>query len=374
MRFKLGPVLLLLAAWSCDQNPTIVVGRMPRTPSTQPAGVGGTGGTGGETTTGPNQGAFSCSDKFVEGTDGYFWCAYAEPTGAASITETPTTESVSFFAQSPPDVRAGVAFRFNEAGDGLDLSGFGSVTLGLDMTEGEGFELFLGSSPAVGCAYVAPSRSATGEYSMQLRTASWCVPSQCGFDLTATGGLILAAVPTTSTLRARVKSITFSQSPSTFGSASAMSSGIGPGGLCWFIVKWNEGATSSWVPGTVMSNSAHVIAHATGNAVTGMAFEIPAALRLAQYSHIQLTANVTINTPTNSFLVQGVNRTRGLVWRFTPQAGDYVYDLELKQPESWFPSDGTRLGLDEIQRFEIVAPVGGTSDLNANVTAITFVQ
>jgi len=317
--------------------------------------------------------SFDCGRTSVSGPNGYFWCPYAEATGTATFDSVPTSTELSFFAQSPADVRAGVSFQLYPDGRVVDLSKFGGVTLGLDVAEGDGFELFLGNGPELGCSYVLP-KSASGSYSVQLRNAAWCIPSQCGFDLGATGGLILASVPTASTLRAKVRSIDFITTGMTSGTASAMSAGFGPGGLCWFVVLWNSGGLANWAGGPVTSSSAHITAHSAGNAVAGMAFEIPTNIRLSQYRQIQLTAVVSTTIASNSFLLQGVNKDRGLIWRFIPQSGSANYVVNLQQSDGSFTSSGSVLGLDEIQRFELVSPVGETGDLDAQVTSIAFVK
>jgi hypothetical protein len=181
---------------------------------------------------------------------------------------------------------------------------------------------------------------------------------------------LLADVNNDSTLAATVNSISFQTTSVAAGSASAMSAGYGPGGLCWFLVNWKTRGTANWVPASVTSSSAHVLAHAEGDAVAGMAFEIPQGTKLSQYRSIQIVAAVTVKNPSWTFLIQGVNETRGLIWSFSPQNGTATYTIELSQPTSTFNGS---LGLDEIKRFEIVSPVGGSSDLEVNVTAVNFI-
>jgi hypothetical protein len=313
--------------------------------------------------------AFDCLSQ--PGPGGYSYCPYWEGTGTSELLAAPTATAVTFLAQSPQEVRAGVSFQFDAARAVLDLSKYSNVNLTMPLTQGDKFELFLGRGPDLGCSYVFSSKSATNQYSVDLRQAAWCIPSQCGFDLRATGGLLLAYVPEYSTLEATLTSISFGSTGVASGSASALGAGLGPGGLCWFLVGWNDG-TSSWVPGQVSSSSAHVRSHASGNAVAGMAFEIPAGFSLSQYRSIQITADVTVSTEAGSFLVQGVREERGIIWRFAPQTGSYTYVMDLTTPESTFGQPP--LTLDEIARFEIVAPTGGSSDLVANVTSIGFVK
>jgi hypothetical protein len=248
------------------------------------------------------------------------------------------------------------------------------MNLTVELTQGDSFEVFLGQGPNLGCSYVFPSKAASGIYTTTLRNAAWCIPTQCGFNLHASGGLLLARVPVATTLAATVTSIGFTSTGVAAGSVSAMNAGKGPGGLCWFLVGWNAGGTASWVPGQVTSSSAYVRSHATGDAVAGMAFEVPTGLMLSQYQRIQITAAVTVTNPSSTFLVQGVNEKRGVVWLLSPQNGTVTYEINLSQPNSVFPGGSSALGLDEIKRFEIVSPVGGTSDLEANVTAVTFIR
>jgi hypothetical protein len=318
---------------------------------------------------------FNCASNKVEGPGGYGWCPYAEGAGTSewSSTVPPTSAGVSFVAHSPVEVRAGVAFQFDANGEFRDLSTFDSMNLSVDITEGDSFEVFLGQGPSLGCSYVFPNKSANGLYSTMLRNAAWCIPSQCGFNLQSSGGLLLARVPVESRLVATVKSLTFSSTGVASGSVSAMSAGKGPGGLCWFLIGWNYG-TAGWVPGQVTSSSAFVSAHATGGAVAGMAFEIPGELALSQYRQIRITADVKVTNASSTFLIQGVSEERGVIWTFSPQSGPSTYLIQLLQPNSVFPGGTAALGLDEIKRFEIVSPVGGTSDLEANVTAVEFLR
>lgn len=345
-------VMLAVLVWSCDQDPEVLVGRLVPAAEADAGGVGE---------------SFDCRDK--AGPGGYHYCPFAETSASSQLLTTPTSAAVSFLAQSPADVRAGIAFQFDSAGSLLDLSKFSNVNLAMTVTQGNKFEFFLGRGTELGCSYVFSSTSTANQYSVDLRQAAWCIPSQCGFDLRATGGLLLSYVPEYSTLEATLTGIGFGSTGVASGSASALGAGIGPGGLCWFLVGWNDG-TSSWVPGQVSSSSAHVRSHASGGAVAGMAFEIPESFSLSQYKRIQITADVTVTT--DAFLVQGVLKERGLIWRFTPQSGMYTYVLELATPESTFGQP--TLGLDEIARFEVVAPTGSSSDLLANVTSVAFVK
>ncbi|MGC4064694.1 MAG: hypothetical protein QM784_08640 [Polyangiaceae bacterium] len=146
--------------------------------------------------------------------------------------------------------------------------------------------------------------------------------------------------------------------------------GIGPGNFCWFLVGWKS-ASTTWQSGPVTSSSAHVAATATGNGVAGMAFELPAGFALSQYRRLIITANVLPDSRTPSFLIQGVRDESGLIWRFTPSAGVRTYEVNLASDEGHFPSDKPKLGLDQIQRFEIVT-AGGDSYLNADVSAVQF--
>jgi hypothetical protein len=272
-------------------------------------------------------------------------------------------------------VRAGLAFQFESDGSLVDLSSFTSITLVADVTEGGPFEVFLGRGSELGCSYLfsnSDPAATPGSFSSSLASPAWCFPSQCGFNLAASGGMVLASVPTVSTLGATIRALKFVKGDVPAGGARAFMAGIGPGNFCWFLVGWKS-ATTAWQSGPVTSSSAHVEAMAKGNGVAGMAFELPAGYTLSRYRRLIMTANVLPDSRTSSFLIQGVRDESGLIWRFTPSAGLRRYEVNLASPEGHFPSDKPKLGLDQVQRFEIVTS-GGDSYLNADVSAVAFTE
>jgi hypothetical protein len=116
-------------------------------------------------------------------------------------------------------------------------------------------------------------------------------------------------------------------------------------------------------------------AKSSGDAVAGMAFEVPQGLVLSEYRSIQIVADVQVlNNQSSTFLIQGVNEDRGLIWTRTRQNGSATYVIPLSQPDSWFPGGNSSLGLDQIKRFEIISPVGGSSELKINVTDVQFLR
>jgi hypothetical protein len=256
---------------------------------------------------------FECtSDPFI-GPNGYQWCTYSVGGGTSDWTD---QQRLAFTAHSPKDIRAGVAFQFDSIGTFQDLSSFSQVALDLDVTEGKTFELFLGQGPNTGCSYVFENVSPGAQtYKKDLGMANWCMPSQCGFDLQASGGMLLAHVPTDSVLSAAVTGVQFDNGESldggtvasghAAGSAQAYNAAVGPGGFCWFRIAWNGANIVDASPPSSSSVSVCAIATDDNNDVTseqvgGLAFELPTGFDLAQYTYLDVTAGVYVSAPPSS--------------------------------------------------------------------------
>jgi hypothetical protein len=352
---------------ACTGDGTAVVARLQ--PAPVAAGGGSTVGNDG----GPPPG--DAGDSGI-GPGGAIWWTYAEPTGSSDWGAPPTADAVSVIAKSPPDVRAGLEFEFPN-GVTRDLAQFDKLELTAQVTEGDMFELFLGRDLDHGCSYVFP-KGQSNAYSTGLASPSWCVPTQCGFDLQIRGGLLLAHVPTDSVLTATLTDMRFYLSPSGVpaGSASALGGSSGPGGFCWFLAKWNS-AIASWVVANPTSSGAHVSATASANGVAGMAFEIPSGFRLSQYRTLVIDATVSDAATQNSmnFLVQAVKLTQGRGWQRQGDAKRRSYRIDLTQPEYVFSGTSSTgaLSLDDVSRIEIVTKSnGGDTKIDAYVYGIEF--
>jgi hypothetical protein len=312
---------------------------------------------------------FECSATPVLGPEGYEWCPYTTPGGSSIWSEEPTPGRLSFAATSPVDVRAGLAFQFDPEATLRGLADFEAVELDLDVTEGEKFELFLGQGPGLGCSYVF-DRASSGPYRKDLGVADWCMPSQCGFDLAASGGMLLAHVPTESTLKASVTGLRFVDTGIVTGRARAMGAALGPGGFCWFLVGWTADSVVAGSPPS--SSSVTVHATTTAGGVAGVAFELPSGFNLPQYQRLEVTGVVNEASVGSPFLIQGVNQQRGLVWQFPATGESSTYVANLQIPDSHFPADSEFMPLAEVLRFEIVisGAIGGS--LDANLTDVQF--
>jgi hypothetical protein len=301
------------------------------------------------------------------------WSLYIEPGGTAEWVTPPSATSVTVAATSPQNVRAGLAFAFS-GGAILDLAQYDQVELTVAVTEGDTFELFLGRGPDVGCSYVFV-KGQSNIYTTSLSSPAWCVPTQCGFDLKVTGGMVLAHVPSVSRLTATVTGLRFfSSSPSArSGSASALGGAKGPGGFCWFLVNWDKTASANWVTTNPTSSSVHVRASSTTNGIVGMAFEIPQGFGLSQYRTLSIDATVSNGTAgTSSFLVQAVKLSQGRGWVLKGDGNRQSYSVDLTQPGYNFGStSGSPLSLDEVTRIEFVPQAsGGITAIDALVQSI----
>jgi hypothetical protein len=307
---------------------------------------------------------------------GTMWSLYYETGGEAQWVTPATATSVSVTARSPQNIRAGLAFDF-AGGTELDLAQYDQVELTMAVTEGETFELFLGRGPNVGCSYVF-TRGKSNRYTTNLSSPAWCVPSQCGFDLKVTGGLVLAYVPTDSRLTATITGLRFfSSSPGAkSGSVSALGGSKGPGGYCWFLVNWNNRESVSWFLTNPTSSSVHVLASSATNSLIGMAFEIPKDFRLSQYRTLVIDATVSGGASQTSapFLVQAVKLSQGRGWVLQGDGTGQTYRIDLTQPGYYFGAGvGGQLGLDDVTRIEFVPQSnGGVATIDALVQSIDF--
>ncbi len=315
------------------------------------------------------------------GTDGNWpagttWSLYSETGGDAQWVTPPTATSVSVTARSPQNVRAGLAFGF-AAGTELDLTQYDQVELTMAVTEGDMFELFLGRGSTLGCSYVF-TRGKSNSYTTNLSSPAWCVPSQCGFNLRVTGGMVLAYVPGDSRLTATVTGLRFfSSSPGArSGSVSALGGAKGPGGYCWFLVNWDKAESVSWFRTNPTSSSVHVFASSSTNSLIGMAFEVPLGARLSQYRTLVIDATVSGGTsqPASPFLVQAVKLSQGRGWVQQGDGNRQIYRIDLTQPQYFFGSGASaQLSLDDVARIEFVPQSnGGVATIDALVQSIEF--
>jgi hypothetical protein len=327
----------------------------------------------------------SPAEGAVLGPGDLYWWPYYEAGGDAQWgSPPPTASAVSVVATHLPDVRAGLAFQFAD-GKVHNLSQFDELNLTVDVVEGDKFELFLGRGFDVGCSYVFDKQAASNTYWSGLSSASWCIPTQCGFDLQVAGGLFLAHVPTGSPLTASLSGMSFTvrTGGAGAGSTSGLGGAIGPGHYCWFLVQWNNSSATWILPGPT-SSGAHVNAKALAGAgagiatgsIAGMAFEIPTGFRLSQYRTMVIDATVSDGTTSNPmvFKVQAVNLDQGRGWQRQGDAKRHSYRIDLTQPEYFFPQNSSSpLSLDEVSRFEIVVQASGAdARIDANVQGIEF--
>jgi hypothetical protein len=289
-------------------------------------------------------------------------------------------------ATSPSDMRAGLEFQFAD-GKTHNLAQFDELNLTVDVFDGDKFELFLGRGLNAGCSYVFDKQAVSNNYSSGLSSPSWCTPTQCGFDLKATGGLFLAYVPADSRLTASLSAMSFSlrNGGAGAGSASGLGGTIGPGHFCWFLVQWNN-AVAAWILPAPTSSGAHVNAKAsagtsagtTTGGIAGMAFEIPANLKLSQYRTMVIDATVSDGTSPNAmaFKVQAVNLDQGRGWLFQGDGKRRSYRIDLTQPGYYFSGANStgQLSLDDVTRIEIVTQSSGGTDarIDAYVQGVEF--
>ncbi|HMA91370.1 MAG TPA: hypothetical protein VKP30_01740 [Polyangiaceae bacterium] len=369
--------LLVLAALSaCGTDTTVVVARMQRSSNPSPASSGTDAGNASKDA--DTGGApFFDPGAAIRGPANAWWSLFQEGDATAEWGDPPpSVSSVSVVANSPPQKRAGLHFKFGLApGETLDLSQFYQLEVNLSaFTEGEGFEVFLGNGLSSGCSYRFKK---TGSYKASLASPAWCIPSQCGFDLRVTEGLFLADVPDTSRLSATLTDLKFTKGAVAAGSASALGGAIGPGEFCWFLANWSgTDATASWKNQAAPNTSfAHVEATAVNGSIGGMAFEIPRDFELSQYGSLVLDATISIpftHEPT-SFRVQAVKQERGFGWNLQGDGSPQTYTLDLVA-DPGFVFGGERLPLSEVERIEIVTPSsGGTNNIDAKVTRVAFV-
>jgi hypothetical protein len=337
-----------------------VVARLKRTstPIENDAGTAGVSGIAGVAAEGPAEA---------------LWAPYASPEGSSEWTAPVTASDVSFAADSPANSRDGVIFEFS-GGKQHDLSKFNEVDLFMEVTEGKSFELFLGrelgTANEVGCSYVFQSGD-VGPYTSSLSAPAWCVPTQCGFDLQVTGGFVLADVPDASRLSARITDLKFKLSAGGVGtgSASAMSGARGPLEYCWFVTDWNKVGSANFV-GSPTSNMVRVRATRSGDAVTGMAFEVPSSLNLGL--HRTMTFDATVSSldsqSSTSFLVQAVLSNSGRGWTLQGDGNRQTYTVDLTS--NYYTFGSAPPSLDEVQRVEFVPSPGGAID--ATVYSLKF--
>lgn len=320
---------------------------------------------------------------FADAGDGVFgpanawWTLFSEEDATAEWGGAPSTSSsVSVVASSPPQMRAGLRFRFLLApNEKLDLSQYAQLEVSLsNFVEGDTFELFLGDGLESGCSYKFYKKADPEPYKNSLSSAAWCIPSQCGFDLKVTEGLFLADVPNTSRLAATLTDLQFTRGGAAAGSASALGGAIGPGEFCWFLANWRD-ASVGWKNRAAPNTSyAHVEATATNGAIGGMAFEIPKGFGLEQYGSLVLDATVSALTTgeKTSFMVQAVKDEMGFGWNLEGDGTQRTYVLNFGERGFNF-GGGEQLQLSDVERFEIVTPSSGSSSsIDAKVTRVVF--
>lgn len=370
---RICTLILLAISSACASDATAVVARVfPARSSVGDAG----GGDSGATDAGPADAGAATLDAGPVGPwpASLTWALYWETNGLAEWGSDPTATSATVIARSPPNVRAGLAFEFG-GGVVLDLAQYDQAELTVDVTEGDAFELFLGRGPDVGCSYVFV-RGQQNTYTTNLSSPAWCVPTQCGFDLKVTGGMVLAYVPKDSRLAATVTGLRFfSSSPGArSGSASALGGAKGPGGFCWFLVDWDKTGGAAWSFTNPTSSSVHVRATTTTSSIVGMAFEIPQGFRLSQYQAMVVDATVSngLSSGTSAFLVQAVKLTQGRGWVRQGDGSRQTYRVELTAPSYTF--GGGTLNLDDVSRIEFVPQAsGGISSIDALVQSVQFI-
>ncbi len=350
MRPRLS-LFALLGGVACGGDPTIVVAEVE---VDEPA-------------------PFTCTGGFVPGPSGYEWCAFAEALGSSALRAEPTPDALAFASTTPGDVRAGVAFQFEPDADSKDLSDFSQVEVDFDVSLGQRFELFLGQGPNVGCSYVFDVSSSP--YRKDLGVADWCMPSQCGFDLRASGGMVLAHVPRAASLEGVLHGLRFSSNGVAAGRARALGAALGPGDFCWFLVNWTADSVVTGTPPSSSSVEVHGTTEAGG--VAGLAFELPSNFGLSSYRTLEVTAivNEEADILGSDFNIQAVNRSRGLVWKFASLGRPAVtYTVDLHNPLTVFPAGDEPLSLDDVLRFELVisGAIGGR--IHAIVTDVKFLR
>lgn len=380
-------VVLVAFLPACETDPTVVVARLQKNPTTdiRDAGVvvsgGGLGGYAGNPIRDAGNPIGDAGDPIgdaVQGPADAFWSLYDEDGEGPGTVQwgkpDPSQTSVTVVAYSPNQVREGLRFVFPST---RDLSKYRRLELKVtDFEEGDEFEVFLGRNLNEGCSYTFWK---SDSYTADLANPAWCVPSQCGFDLLVREGLFLASVPDDSRLTATLSDIEFTvvESEPSAGHARALGGASGPGGYCWFLANWNH-AQVLWKNQTPPNSSgAHVEAIAgTSDAIGGMAFEIPQNFNLAQYRTLQIVAVVSdLNTHEPiQFVVQAVKADKGFGWTLDGDGTQRTYALDLTQPTFQFAKNGgERLALPDVQRFEIVTPsIGKSVSIDARVNQVTF--
>jgi hypothetical protein len=271
---------------------------------------------------------FPCLEPAAPGPSGYGWCRIADSPAQVSWVAPLTPDQAHVSIDGPESAWAGVAFEFDPEARVGDVSVFDELALDTNVGVDEPFEIVVGRGREVGCVYSARGQG-RGTTAVDLRSAFWCWPSLCNYDLRASGGAVRVPYMSGGALDVEVFDVQWLRTGAGAGSSSGLSAAIGPGGLCWFTFGWDGGA-ASWVT-PPSSSAAHVLASAAEPASAGLGFEVPGApADWSTFARVEIDATVAAGV---AFHVQVVTSgtPRGCTWDLVG-AGRTTYLLDLQNP------------------------------------------
>lgn len=379
-RHSFLPVLLSAASVTsaCDEPGPVLFGLfhpeepepyVPTEPDPLPTDMGGADGTGGARLVDPLNLAsdlrgtpFDCDSEALPGPGEFLWCKVQGP--AATVTENISENLAQALVATPPQVRSGLAFRFDDEGTVYELDRVRSMILTGNIPTGQRIEVVLGQKDAVNCVYSVDGRGLS-TYEVDLSSPQWCEPSPCGVSLLATGGIVSLPYWTGGAENFAVTDISFAYERQATKTQAELS-GLGPMNRCWFLFG-RESSLVEWTS-PLSVEQASVSARSPVETAAGMGMEFPPGTApTSRFSSLEMDAVVTQNQEFD--VVLGYSGAYSCIYRGLGLGAPLqTYSFDLTNPTSCYGS-----GESEIVHFQLLSLFDPVSELTATVTGVRLV-
>ncbi len=308
------------------------------------------------------------------GPGGYCWSTYANltwgsPGPSASWVVPPSPELVHVAAQSGVDTLAGMVAQIRGGAADVDLGQYDQLWFDADVPQNQDFKVYVAQDTvgtAASCGWNL-SGIGRGRYTVDLKAANFCMPSNCGYDRSNSRFLFFStkdwgvsnAIDITLTALG-LSAVTSGFGPTTIGG----SAGIGPGGWCASLFSWGTGTVAaSWVEAPSTTQARVEVTDASPVGTAGLMIELPAGKQdLTGVSYIDIDANIALSQMSQFEVV--LTSWYGSACHYHPAAfaGTTTYSLSMASPTQCYTGQGHAFTASSV----VYITVGTLWDLTGN--------